>query len=171
MQNNYEDVSQEVAKIMMERGYNSAGYELGRKLHMEAMRNLRLYIPKKKAKLEAKILEEKIENGVKKTVYDYIPPITEPQKVTLIPLDALSNKDLRQMARENNDEEGLDERIEKIMKITSPGLRKAMQYVLQGDSFKNAAKKIGMSSSKLCQELGRLAGREKIQAELFWESN
>lgn len=88
MKNNCEDIKQEVAKIMIARGYDSVGYELGRKLHMEALRNLRMYSPKKNEKIKPKIIE-KIGN---KTVYEYIPPGIEPEKIQFLSLDKMKEE-------------------------------------------------------------------------------
>lgn len=86
-----------------------------------------------------------------------------------VPLETVSSKALRQVGEENNHEKE-DERIEQIFNLASPSLQKAIKYVLLGDSFGEAAGKIGMSESQLCQHLARLGGRNKqYQPELFWE--
>jgi len=61
----------------------------------------------------------------------------------------------------------MDERIIAAMRYASPEIAQAMQKVLEGYTFREAARKLGLRESELSRRLARLGGRTSRQLNLF----
>lgn len=62
-----------------------------------------------------------------------------------------------------------DGRIEAAMRYAAPGIQRAMQMVLDGHTFRDAAHELGIRESELSRRLGELGGRVTGQLNLFIE--
>lgn len=94
--------------------------------------------------------------GIYRTVYTADGVIIEPPREGMATLPADNG---RQM----------DERILAAMRYASPKIARAMQMVLDGHTFREAAHELGMTESELSRRLGELGGRTSRQRNLFIE--
>lgn len=63
----------------------------------------------------------------------------------------------------------LDERIVAAMQYVAPDIRRAMQMILDGYTFREAAHTLGLRESEISRRLGQLGGRVTGQMNLFIE--